>query len=255
MKSSHIPVGVAIEHQRRMVSEVGHPDLVVGGIDRDAHRPGDPCLAARYGADRRGVTVRGPGEYQHGIVAVVGDRKFIVFDVLGQAHGEVELGSFALHDAQRLRVTLRIAGKNCDRGRQDRSRFRIGGARGNASSAYVFDEAPEITMIGDADLNIDREGNSTPWLQSVVYEAASRLGYQSHFFGRTLPMDDDHLPFVKRGVPSVDLIDFNYGYNNVFWHSPQDTIDKLSPQSLKIIGQTTLESLRILDKMDPLPPK
>jgi Zn-dependent M28 family amino/carboxypeptidase len=110
-------------------------------------------------------------------------------------------------------------------------------------------------MIGDADLNIDREGNSTPWLQSVVYEAASRLGYQSHFFGRTLPMDDDHLPFVKRGVPSVDLIDFNYGYNNVFWHSPQDTIDKLSPQSLKIIGQTTLESLRILDKMDPLPPK
>jgi glutaminyl-peptide cyclotransferase len=110
-------------------------------------------------------------------------------------------------------------------------------------------------MIGDADLNIDREGNSTPWLQSVVYEAASRLGYQSHFFGRTLPMDDDHLPFVKRGVPSVDLIDFNYGYNNVFWHSPQDTIDKLSPQSLKIVGQTTLESLRILDKMDPLPPK
>jgi glutaminyl-peptide cyclotransferase len=110
-------------------------------------------------------------------------------------------------------------------------------------------------MIGDADLNIDREGNSTPWLQSVVYEAASRLGYQSHFFGRTLPMDDDHLPFVKRGVPSVDLIDFNYGYNNVFWHSPQDTIDKLSPQSLKIIGQTTLESLRILGRMDPLPPK
>jgi glutaminyl-peptide cyclotransferase len=110
-------------------------------------------------------------------------------------------------------------------------------------------------MIGDADLNIDREGNSTPWLQSVLYEADSRLRYQSHFFGRTLPMDDDHLPFVKRGVPSVDLIDFNYGYNNVFWHSPQDTIDKLSPQSLKIIGQTTLESLRILDKMDPLPPK
>jgi glutaminyl-peptide cyclotransferase len=110
-------------------------------------------------------------------------------------------------------------------------------------------------MIGDADLNIDRDGNSTPWLQSVVYEAATRLGYQSHFFGRTLPMDDDHLPFVKRGVPCVDLIDFSYGYNNVFWHSPQDTIDKLSPQSLKIAGQTMLETVRILDKMDRLPPK
>jgi hypothetical protein len=110
-------------------------------------------------------------------------------------------------------------------------------------------------MIGDADLNIDRDGNSTPWLQSVVYEAATRLGYQSHFFGRTLPMEDDHLPFLKRGVPCVDLIDFNYGYNNVFWHTPQDTIDKLSPQSLKIVGRTMLESVRILDKMDPLPPK
>lgn len=110
-------------------------------------------------------------------------------------------------------------------------------------------------MIGDADLNIDREGNSTPWLQNVVYEAATRLGYQSHFFARSLPMEDDHLPFVKRGVPCVDLIDFSYGYNNVFWHTPQDTMDKLSPQSLKIVGQTMLESVRLLDRMDPLPPK
>jgi glutaminyl-peptide cyclotransferase len=110
-------------------------------------------------------------------------------------------------------------------------------------------------MIGDADLNIDREGNSAPWLQDLVYESATRLGYQSHFYARSLPMDDDHLPFVKRGVPSIDLIDFTYGYNNVFWHSPQDTVDKLSPQSLKIVGSVILESIRILDKMDQLPPK
>lgn len=110
-------------------------------------------------------------------------------------------------------------------------------------------------MIGDADLNIDRESNSASWLQEVVYEAATRLGYQSHFYGRALPMDDDHLPFVKRGVPSIDLIDFTYGYNNVFWHTPQDTVDKLSPQSLKIVGTVMLESVRILDKMEPLPPK
>ncbi len=110
-------------------------------------------------------------------------------------------------------------------------------------------------MIGDADLNIDRESNSAPWLQQVVYEAATRVGYQSHFYARTLPMDDDHLPFVKRGVPSIDLIDFIYGYNNVFWHTPQDTVDKLSPQSLKIVGTVMLESVRILDNMDALPPK
>jgi hypothetical protein len=110
-------------------------------------------------------------------------------------------------------------------------------------------------MIGDADLNIDREGNSTPWLQSVVYESATRLGYQSHFFARSLPMDDDHLPFLKRGVPCVDLIDFLYGYNNVFWHTSQDTVDKLSPKSMEIVGGVMLETARILDKMDPLPPK
>jgi glutaminyl-peptide cyclotransferase len=110
-------------------------------------------------------------------------------------------------------------------------------------------------MIGDADLNIDRDTNSTPWLQDVVYEAATRLGEQSHFYARSLPMDDDHLPFVKRGVPCVDLIDFLYGYNNVFWHTPQDTIDKLSPKSLEIVGGVMLETARILDKMDPLPPR
>lgn len=110
-------------------------------------------------------------------------------------------------------------------------------------------------MIGDADLNIDRDGNSTPWLQSVVFEAATRLGYQSHFFARTLPMEDDHMPFVKRGVPCADLIDFTYGYNNVFWHTPQDTVDKLSPKSLEIVGQVMLETIRILDNTEPLPPK
>lgn len=110
-------------------------------------------------------------------------------------------------------------------------------------------------MVGDADLNIDRDSNSTPWLQNVVYEAATRLGYQSHFFNRTLGMEDDHLPFVKRGVACVDVIDFQYGYNNVFWHSPQDTVDKLSPKSLEIVGAVMLETIRILDKMDPIPPK
>jgi glutaminyl-peptide cyclotransferase len=110
-------------------------------------------------------------------------------------------------------------------------------------------------MIGDADLNIDRDSNSTPWLEDVVYEAATRVGYQSHFFGRTQPVDDDHIPFVKRGVPSADLIDFNYGYNDVFWHTPQDTVDKLSPKSLEISGTVFLETVRILGNMDSLPPK
>jgi Zn-dependent M28 family amino/carboxypeptidase len=110
-------------------------------------------------------------------------------------------------------------------------------------------------MVGDADLNIERDTNSTHWLEDVVYEAATRLGYQSHFFARTMAVSDDHLPFVKRGVSCADFIDFNYGYNDVFWHTTQDTVDKLSPKSLEIVGGTMLETIRILDKMDPLPPK
>jgi Zn-dependent M28 family amino/carboxypeptidase len=110
-------------------------------------------------------------------------------------------------------------------------------------------------MVGDADLNIERDTNSTGWLEDVVYEAATRLGYQSHFFARTMGVSDDHLPFVKRGVPCADFIDFDYGYNDVFWHTTQDTVDKLSPKSLEIVGTTMLETISIVDKMDPLPPK
>jgi len=110
-------------------------------------------------------------------------------------------------------------------------------------------------MIGDADLNIDRDLNSTPWLENVVYEAATRMGYQSHFFGRKNTVEDDHLPFMKRGVACADLIDFDYGYNDVFWHTTQDTVDKLAPKSLEIVGSVVMETMRILDKMNPLPPK
>jgi glutaminyl-peptide cyclotransferase len=110
-------------------------------------------------------------------------------------------------------------------------------------------------MIGDADLNVDRDKYSTQWLEDVVYESATRMGYQSHFFGRDNQVDDDHIPFMKRGVPSADLIDFDYGYNDVFWHTTQDTVDKLSPKSLEIVGSVILETIKLLDKMEPLPPK
>ncbi len=103
-------------------------------------------------------------------------------------------------------------------------------------------------MIGDADLNIERDQNSTPWLEDLVYKAATLRGYQSHFFARTDAINDDHLPFMKLGVPCADLIDLSYGYNNVFWHTPEDTVDKLSPKSLEIVGNVILETVYMLDK-------
>ena len=102
-------------------------------------------------------------------------------------------------------------------------------------------------MIGDADLDIQEELNSTPALRKIEYQAASDLGYQSHFFRAQMAVEDDHLPFAKIGVPVVDVIDLDYGYNNVFHHSVDDTLDKESPKSLQIAGDTVLEMIRLLD--------
>jgi hypothetical protein len=105
-----------------------------------------------------------------------------------------------------------------------------------------------MDMIGDADLDINRTTNGAAWLLDLIYAAAERGGYQSHFYATEGAIEDDHLPFVKRGVPSADVIDLDYGYNNVFHHSPQDTMDKLSPKSLEIVGDTILETIHMLDQ-------
>jgi glutaminyl-peptide cyclotransferase len=104
-----------------------------------------------------------------------------------------------------------------------------------------------VDMIGDADLDILKDTDSTPWLNDLVLQAATNVGYQSHFFQQTTAMEDDHIPFAKIGVPVVDLIDFTYGYHNVFWHTPEDTVDKLSPQSLAITGDVVLETIRLVN--------
>lgn len=105
-----------------------------------------------------------------------------------------------------------------------------------------------VDMIGDADLDILQDLNSTPWLEQLILQAAKRLGYQSHFFAYRTAIEDDHLPFMKRGVPVADLIDFNYGYNNAFWHTKHDTLDKLSPKSLEIVGGVVLETIRLINQ-------
>jgi glutaminyl-peptide cyclotransferase len=105
-----------------------------------------------------------------------------------------------------------------------------------------------VDMIGDADLDIVRNTNGTAWLLDLIYSAAERGGYQSHFYAAEGPIEDDHLPFLKRGVPSADVIDLDYGYNNVFHHTPQDTIDKVSATSLGIVGDTVLEAVHMLDQ-------
>jgi Zn-dependent M28 family amino/carboxypeptidase len=91
-----------------------------------------------------------------------------------------------------------------------------------------------LDMIGDADLQIYQEGNSNPQLTREIWEVAARLGYGDAFIPRRKwTMIDDHIPFLQRGFVAVDLIDFDYPY----WHTHQDTCDKISSASLEKVGR------------------
>lgn len=97
------------------------------------------------------------------------------------------------------------------------------------------DAAVIVDMIGDADLNINIERNSNSALSLEIWKQAADLGYSAEFI--PVPkynMIDDHTPFLQAGIPAVDLIDFDYP----FWHTTEDTADKVSARSLRIVGQT-----------------
>ena len=111
-----------------------------------------------------------------------------------------------------------------------------------------------LDMVGDANLRVMRDENSTPWLEDLVLQAATRLGYQSYFFRETTAIEDDHLPFVHNGVPVADIIDGPYGYNDSFHHTTEDTVDKLSVKSLQVAGDVALETIRLLNGMGDGPP-
>lgn len=104
-----------------------------------------------------------------------------------------------------------------------------------------------LDMIGDRDLSIHYEGYSTPWLRDLIVGVAHRLGYTGEFQnGSQQYIADDHMEFTSRGMPAVDLIDFNYGLLNRHWHAESDTIDKLSARSLAVVLHVLDETLKEL---------
>ena len=105
-----------------------------------------------------------------------------------------------------------------------------------------------VDMVGDRDLGIHRDAYSTQWLQDLIWAEAKRLGHGEHFLDARLYIEDDHLPFARRGVAVVDLIDFQYGPTNRYWHSPEDALDKVSAESLQVVGETLLGVLAKLDR-------
>lgn len=98
-------------------------------------------------------------------------------------------------------------------------------------------------MIGDKELDIKREGESTPWLVDAIWRSAHALGYQKYFLNSEQDISDDHLPFKDAGIPVVDLIDFNYGPQHSYWHTNLDTLDKISGESIKMVGDAVIRAL------------
>jgi len=104
-----------------------------------------------------------------------------------------------------------------------------------------------IDMIGDRDLHIVSELYSSEALRRVVWQAAARVGAAKNFDGPELAIEDDHVPFLKKGVRALDLIDFEYGPAHSWWHTKEDTLDKLSAASLQTVGNVLIETLKRLD--------
>ncbi len=96
-----------------------------------------------------------------------------------------------------------------------------------------------LDLVGEKDLSFPRDTNSTPWLVDIIWTAAARLGYAGKFRQTANTMIDDHIPFAQQGVPVVDIIDLDYAY----WHTAEDTLDKLSPESMRVVAEVVLNAL------------
>jgi Zn-dependent M28 family amino/carboxypeptidase len=123
---------------------------------------------------------------------------------------------------------------------------RSGGRQGAVSlerirAMVLFD------LVGDCDLRIPLEQNSDPALYDLFADAAAEAtGEPAPFVGHSFPVGDDHVPFLEAGVPAVDLIDFDYGPGptpGAYWHTPEDTVDKVCGESLDEVGEAALAAI------------
>src|SRR5216684_63000 len=128
------------------------------------------------------------------------------------------------------------------------------GSRQMAAKLAMSGDLPTIKaflladIVGTRTPHFKRESDSTKWLVDLVWGVAKNLGYGNIFLDESMEVSDDHDPFLKRKVPAADVIDLqNYPGGDVYyWHTPEDTLDKVSAKSLAITGRVFLESVKQL---------
>ncbi len=121
-----------------------------------------------------------------------------------------------------------------DNGRLDGWEYIVGSRHFVENLEVRPDYAVIVDMVGDADQDIYLERHSDPLLSAHLWQIAADLGYGDHIIAEMKhTILDDHIPFLEVGIPAVDIIDFDYAY----WHTTQDTIDKLSAESLERVGR------------------
>jgi glutaminyl-peptide cyclotransferase len=104
-----------------------------------------------------------------------------------------------------------------------------------------------VDMIGPTNLRIKRDKNSTPWLVDLIWATAAGLGYANIFVDQSITVSgDDHLSFIHRGVAGIDIIDFDV--QPTYWHTADDTLDKVDPRSMAVVGRVFVEALPELEK-------
>ncbi len=116
------------------------------------------------------------------------------------------------------------------------------GALGRIGAVVVLD------LVGDADLRLERDTNSHQELLALFVAAAQRMGRADLFARYRRPIQDDHVPFARAGVPALDLIDLDYGPGNEYWHGPGDVLEHCSPASLDAVGRLVLAALDDLER-------
>jgi len=126
------------------------------------------------------------------------------------------------------------------------------GSRQMAARLAASGDLPRIKafiltdLVGGRNVIFARDTQSTKWLVDLVWKTAGKLGYGNIFVSSEQGPADDHVSFLSRNVPSVDIIDLDHTAN--YWHTPQDAMDKVSAKSLAIVGQVVVESIKELQK-------